>query len=396
MKDKKVYSVSQVNYYLKQYLAEDELLANIWLRGEISGYKRHSSGHIYFSLKDEVSSLRCVMFRSYASSLKFDPGTGMDVMAYGSISLYERDGNCQLYVREILPAGAGAQALALEELKKKLAGEGIFDQEIKKPLPRFPQRIAVVTSREGAAWADIQKVTYSRWPGMELVLFPTLVQGEKAPQSIAQAICQADQAGCDVMIVGRGGGSYEDLMAFDTEEVVRSIYQSRTPVVSCVGHESDFSLADLAADVRAATPSHAAQLTVPDIGILDQYQKRLKDAYIRSLKHKRDQVNEKARRAPFLRPQALLETRDREVERFYENIQKQTLSNLEKRRQKSAILIAKLDLLSPLATLARGYSVSTDREGKILRSVSRINLGEEIKIRLKDGTLDCEVTGKEA
>ncbi len=394
----RIYGIREINYYLKELVWEDTLLRSLWLKGEISGYKEHSSGHIYFSLKEGNSALRCVMFRRYAGNLEFQPQNGMEVMAYGGISFYERDGSCQLYVEEMFPAGAGAHFLALEQLKKKLEAEGLFSPEIKKPIPRFAKVIGVVTAPEGAAWQDIQRVAKSRFPGVELRLFPSLVQGQKAPEALIAAIEKADAAGCQVLIVGRGGGSYEDLASFDDEGVVRAIFRAKTPVISGVGHESDFSLADLAADIRATTPSHAAQLAVAEERemrrILEHYQEALKNRFSLILQNKANNLRLLAKRPVFANPQILLEGRERQLEQFKAQLKQITNEGLNRHEKSLAIIAARLELLSPIATMARGYAICGDKDNNIIKSIAEIKTGDEIWLQILDGKARCLVEEK--
>ncbi|MEG1661974.1 MAG: exodeoxyribonuclease VII large subunit, partial [Clostridiales bacterium] len=264
----RIFSVAELNNYLREYLAEDDFLRELAVRGEIAGFKAHSSGHIYFNLREQGVSIKTVMFRSYAAHLDFLPEDGMEVVVIGGVALFERDGVCQLYATMLLPAGAGVLAKAKDKLKQTLQAEGLFAPQRKKPIPAYAENIGVITSGEGAAWADIQKVAYSRWPGVRLQLYAAAVQGTNAPSQLAAALAKADQGGHDVLICGRGGGSTEDLAAFDSEQVVRAIAAVATPLISAVGHEVDVTLADLVADMRAATPSQGAELAVFSAGVL--------------------------------------------------------------------------------------------------------------------------------
>lgn len=388
-----VYGITEINYYLKELVWEDRFLRSLWLKGEISGYKQHSSGHIYFSLKEGSATLRCVMFRRHAGNLEFNPQNGMEVLAYGGIALYEKDGSCQLYVEEMLPAGAGAHFLALEQLKKRLEGEGLFAAERKKPLPRFAKIIGVVTAPEGAAWQDIQRVAKSRFPGVVLRLFPSLVQGEKAPAALIAAIEEADASHCQVLIVGRGGGSYEDLAAFDHEGVVRAIAAAQTPVISGVGHESDFSLADLAADIRATTPSHAAQLAVVEEreirNLLNHLGLVLQERFERRLGQKAEALGRLAERPAFADPLMLLEGRERRLEEIKADLKEKARHRLEEADKHLALCAARLELLSPLATLSRGYAICRDAQGQPVTRVAALSPGEQLWLRMADGEVRC-------
>ena len=395
--DIRVYGVAQINRYLKELILEDDFLRGIWLKGEISGYKEHSSGHIYFSLKEGNIALRSVMFRSYTGGLTFQPENGMEVMVYGNIALYDRDASCQCYVEDMLPSGAGAHAMQLEALKNRLAAEGLFDQDRKKPLPGFARRIAVVTAPEGAAWQDMQRVAKSRFAAVELLLFPSLVQGIKAADAIAEALRQADAAACDIIIVGRGGGSYEDLAVFDTETVVRAIAACQTPVISAVGHETDFSLADLAADLRAATPTHAAQIAVPDAEALREQlvdlQKSLLRAAANQMVQKKDAVARLSLRPVFANPFSMLEFPERELARLSAHFPRLAQAALAEKEKRLLLCASRLDLLSPASTLARGYALCTDPAGRPLVSVKQMAVGDRLALRFADGQADCIVEG---
>ena len=361
----RVYGVAEINYYLKQYLAEDLFLGQLAIRGEISGYKAHSSGHIYFTLKEQDSSIRSVMFRRYAGRLSFTPHDGEEVVVIGAVSLYERDGSCQIYVEEIFPAGGGAQARALAELKERLAEEGLFAEERKKPLLRFAFNIGVVTSGEGAAWADIQRIAYARNPQVQLQLYPALVQGDAASESIAAAIAKADLGGHDILIVGRGGGAEADLAAFDTELVVRAVAAAQTPIISAVGHESDFSLCDLAADLRAATPTHAAQMAVTDL--IDTLAKitglteRLTAGVQRLLRGFKQRIDAA-------------------------DPAQSMLAALSQYERQLLIESARLEAFNPQATLKRGFALVEKNDGSLVRCPQEVQAGERIMIHTAQGT----------
>jgi len=395
---KKIYSITQIINYLKEYLAEEGFFDGLWLRGELSGYKCHQSGHCYFSLRDETSSLRCVMFRSYAVNLEFMPEDGMDVLVWGRLSVYEKDGTCQLYAQELFPAGAGAQSLALEQLKKALAAEGLFDTARKRSLPLLPKAVAVVTSPQGAAWADIQKIAQSRWPAVKLLLFPAVVQGYNAALSLTAAIRKAGMSGAEVMIVGRGGGANEDLSAFDNEDVVREIAASPIPVISAVGHEIDFSLSDLVADQRAATPSHAAALAVPEIrelvSSLDAYRYRLCQALERKINEQRLRLESLTARDTFSRPQLLLDKRKEWLDTFSSVLNQTAGLSIRDKERRLAQGAARLSLLDPLATLSRGYAVCSNKDGAIINDAAMVKSGDKVGVRLAKGSLDCIVKAR--
>ncbi len=398
--EQKYYTVSQLTYYLKELLREDSFLCGLWLRGELSSAKRHSSGHIYLTLTDGSSALRAVMFRNQACRLSFMPEVGMDVLVFGTVSVYERDGNCQIYVEEMIPAGSGAAALAFEQLKKKLEAEGLFAQEKKRALPAFPLKIAVVTSAEGAAWADIKRIAANRNPAVVLQLFPCLVQGVTAPQSICSALRKAASAAdCDLLIVGRGGGSGEDLSAFNDEQVARQAANFPLPVISAVGHESDYSLLDLVADVRAATPTHAAQLAVPDRQELLEQLKAKQRALFAAAAFRLQKLNSEleglAARAGFLAPRRFLDDKMQytdSIETELQRLMKKSLDDAANQLQQAGL---RLNALSPAAVFNRGYALARDTQGNIIRSAGQVQIGDKISLLLADGKLHCALEGKE-
>ncbi len=373
----RAYGVAEITYYLKQYLEEDGFLAQLAVAGQISGYKAHPSGHCYFQLREGASSLKAVMFRRYAVGLDWQPRDGDQAVAVGAISLYERDGCCQLYVQALLPAGAGREARQLAELKQRLAAEGLFSPERKRPLPLYPLSVGVITSREGAAWADIRRIAGQRHPGLDLRLYPALVQGEQAPASLAAALAQADRGGHEVLLLGRGGGSEADLSAFNSELVVRAVAGAKTPVISAVGHESDFTLCDLAADVRAATPTHGAALATPDLAELlarlDQAEQRLAQAVARRLDQAAQGLDQQERRFSQAAARAL-----------------------EKKQRQLAELAGRLALLSPLATLARGYSLVLDSSGNAVSDAAAVTVGDLLDIYPAQGHLLARAEAVEA
>jgi len=368
----RVYGVAEIIFYLREYLAEDAFLGHLAVQGEISGYKSHRSGHIYFSLKDKECTLRTVMFRSAASRLTWQPRDGDRVVALGRIALYEKDGACQLYAENIFPAGDGEQAKALAELKKKLAAEGLFAPERKKPLPAFAADIGVVTSGEGAAWTDIRRIAYARNPRLKLTLYPASVQGERAPYELAAATARADRGGHDILIIGLGGGAEADLAAFNSEPVVRAIAAARTPVISAVGHESDFSLCDLAADMRAATPSHAAALAVTDFGETERTLQGIDRALNRAMGRYLLRLKEKLA--------------------AYDPA-KAVSAGLRRHNQRLAVAAARLEALSPLATLNRGYALVELEDGTLIRRADKVRVGDRINVYPAQGRIRAVVEG---
>lgn len=387
-----VYSVSDINRLIKDVLDHVPMLSRVQVTGEISNFKRYPSGHCYFTLKDGEAALKCVMFAGRARYLRFQPVNGNKVVASGQISVYERDGVYQLYVSSMSPQGAGALLEAYEKLKAKLAAEGLFAMERKKPLPLLPKRVGIVTSPAGAAVHDVITVSRRRDPGVKLYLYPVKVQGDGAAEEIVRAIRFFNENHlADVLIVGRGGGSIEDLWAFNEEPVVRAVAASEIPVVSAVGHETDFTLCDFAADRRAATPSQAAEIVAPDV---ESY----RNGIAAMIAHGRDvlekRISEEQRRLSavegswvFRHPERLFAD---EAQRLDQAIQKLVKGIEEQQKEKSrqlSLAAAKLQALSPLSVLVRGYSITQKRDRSVVKSVNDVAPGEPIMTRLSDGAL---------
>ena len=391
-----VITVSQVNRYIKALLDESAPLRSIFISGEISNFKYYySSGHMYFTLKDENSQLKAVMFSSYASKLKFNPDSGMKVICSGRISAYERNGEYQLYVDDMQPDGVGALNLAFEQLKERLLNEGVCNDEIKKPLPPFPRKIGVATSDIGAAVEDIKNITARRYPLAELVIVPTIVQGTSASADIVKSIRLLDDIeDIDVIIVGRGGGSIEDLWAFNTEEVARAVKACKTPIVSAVGHETDYTICDFVADLRAPTPSAAAELVCPDMNSLSNELATLKSSlfnYINIMIDDNIQYVSELSHSPVLENyDSVLSSYKDNVDVLEARLSDSVLSSVETKSLKLSALAGKLNALSPLAVLARGYSVA-QKNNEIIKSVSDINENDEIHIAFSDGGAICKV-----
>jgi len=386
-----IHNVSEVTNYIKRMFQREPVLGCIQVRGELSNFRCYASGHCYFTLKDAASAIKCVMFRSRAQGLRFRPENGMQVVVSGSISVYERDGVYQLYAERMMPEGAGDLALAFEQLKARLASEGLFDDAHKKPLPRFPKRIGIVTSISGAVLRDIYHVSKRRWPAVQLVLRPVLVQGEEAAAQIAAAIAFFNEKyPVDVLIVGRGGGSMEDLWAFNEEPVVRAIYASKIPVISAVGHETDFTLADFASDQRAATPSQAAELAVPDRMELLRYTEslmaRLSQQERRQLQEKRLRLAACLRSAALQNPQLLLAGRAQRLDRAIAALESQMKGQMKEKRHALEIVLQQLDYLNPVHILRQGYGI-VEKEGAPLTSVRAVKEGDLLTITLKDGRI---------
>ncbi|MCI7261316.1 MAG: exodeoxyribonuclease VII large subunit [Selenomonas sp.] len=384
-----IHSVSEVNNFIKQLLASTPILSSIMVRGEISNFKCYASGHCYFTLKDASSALKCVMFRSQAQHLRFQPVNGLSVIASGNIAVYERDGVYQLYVDSLAPEGKGDLALAYEQLKNRLAAEGLFAKDRKKALPQFPKKIGVVTSLSGAVLRDIYHVTKRRWPAVQLVLYPVQVQGEFSAKQVALAIEFFNtKYAVDVMIVGRGGGSMEDLWSFNEEVVVRAIAASKIPIISAVGHETDFSLADFAADVRAATPSQAAELAVPDRDELKRYvvrmQRQLAQMARRELNERRLRLQACQKNKLLQRPELLLADRRQRLDNLISKLRQCLDENITVKNHQLSLALEKLSVLNPAKTLQRGFAL-VEHGGKIVTRVQEVKKGDKLQLTFSDG-----------
>ena len=396
-----IHSVSEVNNFIKQLLASTPILSSIMVRGEISNFKCYASGHCYFTLKDASSALKCVMFRSQAQHLRFQPVNGLSVIASGNIAVYERDGVYQLYVDSLAPEGKGDLALAYEQLKNRLAAEGLFAKDRKKALPQFPKKIGVVTSLSGAVLRDIYHVTKRRWPAVQLVLYPVQVQGEFSAKQVALAIEFFNtKYAVDVMIVGRGGGSMEDLWSFNEEVVVRAIAASKIPIISAVGHETDFSLADFAADVRAATPSQAAELAVPDRDELKRYvvrmQRQLAQMARRELNERRLRLQACQKNKLLQRPELLLADRRQRLDNLISKLRQCLDENITVKNHQLSLALEKLSVLNPAKTLQRGFSL-VEHGGKIVTRVQEVKKGDKLQLTFSDGKVSvvaADVTRK--
>lgn len=442
-----IYSVKEITRRIKTIFDQDEELQDVWVRGELSNFTHHSSGHMYFTVKDESSRIRGVMFAGNNRYLRFIPKNGDRVIIRGAITIFERDGQYQLYAKEMQPDGIGNLYLAFEQLKEKLSKEGLFDQQYKKPIPRYPKTIGVITSPTGAAIRDIITTIRRRYPFGNILLYPVLVQGEQAPFSISRAIDHMNQRlDIDVLIVGRGGGSIEELWAFNEEIVARSIFRSRIPVISAVGHETDFTIADFVADIRAATPTAAAEMAVPHILELREKIDRLQDRMLGAMKSQihhgrqwllrmeksyvfrqpgrqvlqyqqaldrledrlkytmknriaieQNRWKEKHRRLLAVAPNVKLEFFDKQNQQFKLRLERAMKALLRERGGQVHHLIGKLDALSPLKVMARGYALVFKEEKeqeRLVQSVKVVNTGDQIRVKLTDGELTCEVHGK--
>ena len=393
--EQKIISVSQINAYIQSVLDNDRLLAGVYIRGEISNYKLYPSGHHYFTLKDEGGALKCVMFRQSALRLRFRPENGMKVIAAGRIGVYPRDGVYQLYCADLTPDGVGDLYVAFEQLKAKLNAAGLFDPAHKKPLPPYPHTIAIITSSAGAAIMDMLRILGKRYPLCKVKLLPVRVQGAEAPAEIAGAIRYANRHHvADLIITGRGGGSIEDLWAFNDERVAQAIFESEIPVISAVGHEPDVTISDFVADLRAATPSNAAELAVPDQAELRQrllsMQVRMNEAMQKKLKLSRQSLDALSQKRVLQSPKNYLDDKRLLLDHTQQRLLAASRQLLSQKKQTYVRLAAKLDAMSPLKVLSRGYSVVRTKDG-ILQSVRQVGISDTVSIRLHDGSVTAEV-----
>ena len=399
--NRQIFTIEQVNNYVKSLMDNDPLLQDLWIRGEISNFKRHSSGHMYFTLKDNQARIKCVFFKYYGESLNFIPSDGMSVLVRGNISLYSKDGQYQLYVRYMEKDGIGELYAAFETLKNKLREEGLFRQEYKKPLPAYPKRIAIITSHTGAAVHDVIKVISKRNPTVDILIIPVMVQGEYAKDQISAAINYANtREDIDILIVGRGGGSIEELWAFNEEKVARAIFSSRIPVISAVGHETDFTIADLVADVRAATPSAAGEIAVTEISniyeTLNILNRRLQDSITHKLKDLDNYLNNLSNSYVLKYPERWFAAYDQRLDYAMEKIRANMTNVMSTKSDRFDRAVSYLEILNPLSIMMRGFSIVTDIEkGDIIRSIDQLHENMKVKIHLTDGNATCNITSKE-
>ncbi|MGM9602885.1 MAG: exodeoxyribonuclease VII large subunit [Faecousia sp.] len=391
-------TVTQVNEYIRTLMDRDNLLNNVCVKGEISNYKLYPSGHHYFTLKDENGALRCVMFKGNAFRLRFRPENGMKIVAMGKIGVFPRDGAYQLYCTSLMPDGVGDLHVAFEQLKAKLSAKGLFDPKYKKPIPKYPGVIGIVTSPVGAALQDMLRILNARYPLAQVRLIPARVQGAEAPGEIAGAIDYANRYRlADVLIVGRGGGSIEDLWAFNDEKVAYAIFRSQIPVISAVGHEPDVTISDYVADLRAATPSNAAELVVPDCNALrqmmDGYSASMSSALGRHLKTARQRLNMLSNSPAMASPLGYFEQRKNALHMLETKLSLAQNRRLHLSRQRFTALTAKLDAMSPLKVLTRGYAMVQGREGQVIRSAAQVSSGDYVSLQLSDGKIEACVTG---
>ena len=390
-----VYSVAQLNNYVKGILDRDENLVHVFVTGEISNFKAHYSGHMYMTVKDETSSVKAVMFARNASKLRFTPENGMKILALGKVSLFTRDGSYQLYIDDMQPDGVGALNMAFEQLKKKLETEGLFRQEHKKPIPRFPERVGVVTSATGAAVQDIFNVLKRRFPAAEVVLRPCQVQGDGAAEDIAKAIYEFNRLkGADVLIVGRGGGSVEDLWAFNEEVLARAVFASEIPVISAVGHETDYTICDFVADLRAPTPSAAAECAVPDrlelLARLTSAKQHICSLVRNRFDTEREKLNAIGKNAALYDPLYSINEKKRELVYLEDKLSSLVTSELEKNKSRVSATAGKLDALSPLRVISRGYAL-VEKNGRTVTKAADLQTGDFIRIKLSDGSFSANV-----
>ena len=398
--EQQILSITQLNEYIRGKLDQDALLNGIAVRGEISNYKVYPSGHHYFTLKDESASLKCVMFKGNAIRLRFRPDNGVKVIAMGKISVYPRDGVYQLYCTAMAMDGIGDLYAAFEQLKAKLAAQGLFDPAHKKPIPSYPGVIGIVTSSAGAAIHDMLRILRKRYPLTQVRLLPVRVQGVEAPGEIAAAIRYANYHNlADLLIVGRGGGSIEDLWAFNDEQVAHAIYESRIPVISAVGHEPDVTISDFVADLRAATPSNAAELAVPDQDSLrqnlDAYSLSLAASLNRQLKSARQHLDVLSRSPALRSPTGYLEQKRKSLQLLENRLVSAQSRTVEQKNRQFVALTAKLDAMSPLKVLTRGYAMAQTLDGEVVRSVRQLQPGDKVKLTIHDGYVITTVDEKE-
>ena len=390
-----VYSVGQINRYIKNMFTQDFFLQKVYIKGEVSNCKYHNSGHIYFSLKDETGSMACVMFAGQRRGLSFRMKDGDKVVVGGSVDVYERDGRYQLYAREISLEGAGALYERFLALKQELEEMGMFAQEYKQPIPRLVRRLGVVTAPTGAAIQDIRNIAGRRNPYLQMILYPALVQGEQAAASIVKGIQMLDHAGVDVIIVGRGGGSIEDLWAFNEECVARAIFECRTPVISAVGHETDFTIADFVADLRAPTPSAAAELAVQDFrAIVEQlrsYDARMQRAFAGRVELYRNRLFNYQTKLSYLSPQSRLRENRQYLSDLEDRLSEALQARILDRRHRLSLYAQRFEGLSPLRKLSQGYSYVADAQGRAVTSITKIKEGDILSVSVTDGTIETNV-----
>lgn len=394
----KVYTVSTLNNYIKDMIDSDITLRELFIVGEISNFKAHSSGHMYMTLKDEKSAIKAVMFKGNASRLKFMPADGMSVIVFGSVSVFQRDGQYQLYIQNMQPDGIGSLTLAFEQLKEKLMKEGLFAAEHKKALPRYPKTVGVVTSDTAAAFEDIKNVLKRRWPMADILLSPTKVQGEAAVPEIIKAIMTLDESGrADVIILARGGGSIEDLWCFNDERVARTIYSCKTPLITGVGHEIDYTIADFVADYRAPTPSAAAEVSVPDIRTelsdISKMRLHIQRTVTNMLNSYKDSLDFIRSKNVLKSPLGLIDERRLILDGYYDRMSSCMTSVFTAQKNRFELEMRRLDAFSPLKVLGRGYAIA-EKDGRVIKSINDVSLSDDISLKVADGKISCKVIDK--
>ncbi len=392
-------TVKELNLYVKDLIDRDDFLNNVYVKGEISNFKKHYTGHLYFTLKDNDALIKCVCFKSYTGNIKFEPQDGMQVLVFGQVAVYERDGVYQIYVKAMEQNGVGALYEAYEKLKLKLSEEGLFDEDHKKPIPVLPKAIGVVTSQTGAVIRDIINVTTRRYPNVNIKLYPAKVQGEGAAETIVEGIKYFNEAkNVDTIIIGRGGGSLEDLWPFNEEIVAHAIYDSEIPIISAVGHETDFTIADFVADLRAPTPSAAGELAVPDLEEvkwkIQNFRHRLSNALYKKVETLKLRLKRAKSSKVMQDPVSMLNERRLKLDGYLKQIASAIKLEVKNKRLKLVKDVSLLDGLSPLKTLVRGYSIVENKEGKLIKSVKDVKKNDEIKITLNDGNVEAKVLWK--
>lgn len=400
MIEPKIFTVGQINRYIRNLLENDFILSSLLVKGEISNFKAHSSGHLYFTLKDASGALSCVMFLQDAAGLPFEPENGMQVVVYGHVSLYEKTGQYQLYAEFLEPLGIGALQVAFEQLKEKLAAEGLFDGDFKREIPKNPSCIAVITSPTGAAVRDILQIVKRRDPNVKVAIFPTLVQGEQAAADIVRSLKLVNEWGkADVIILGRGGGSMEDLWCFNDENVARAVFASEIPVISAVGHETDFTITDFVADMRAPTPSAAAELATTPLTERREAFHRLElrlerdvSALLTSCRRRLDLLKS---RPVMERPLERIYRTMMDVEETQQRLDKEMTNRLMQREERWQYLTNRLEAVSPLAVMSRGYVMAVTSSGKLLTSVKQAEVGDRVTLHLQDGKMETNIQEKE-
>ncbi len=389
-------SVKELNLYIKDLVDRDDFLNNVYVKGEISNFKRHYTGHLYFTLKDKDSLIKCVCFKSYTGNIKFEPADGMQVLIFGTVAVYERDGVYQIYVKGMEQDGLGALYTEYEKLKEKLSQKGMFDEAHKRPIPMLPREIGVVTSKTGAVIRDLINVTTRRMPNVHIKLYPCAVQGEGASQTICEGIKYFNEAqNVDVIIVARGGGSIEDLWPFNEEITAEAVYNSQIPIISAVGHETDFTICDFVADLRAPTPSAAGELAVPDVKEvfwkIESFKRRMSHSLTKKLEIMKNRFNKILKSRVFTNPQDMLNERKLKLDLLLKQLGDKSALLIKNKKLRLVKVVTKLDSISPLKTLSRGYALVQTEDGKLVKNAKDLSKDDKINITLKEGKVEAKV-----